>query len=193
MNIRRDDLEIISKFASNDENRNAINGIRIEPIPGKGVLLVATNGRSLGVLLIEDAAVTEKAPITFPLWVLEFIPRKIKFLQLIFPTGKDTRVTIIGKNMPDMTAEVIEKTYPKWRIVIPTAPFIPCNINVSGKVLQPFLDAAKILCASEALSFRTSDELSPISVFTDNPNFYGVIMPMRYTGIDKTIPDWVKQ
>jgi hypothetical protein len=59
MDIDRNHLEVISRFASVDESRWIINSIHIEPIPQKGFLLVATDGWRLGAF-VEDANVTEK-------------------------------------------------------------------------------------------------------------------------------------
>lgn len=178
-------------LTSLDETRFLLNGLNIEPVKD-GNLLVATDGRRLGVLFQPGEPI--KQSFILPRWIMDFIPLKgaAKDLELELVSSKE--IMIKGEQMPLMSIEPIEGDYPKWRQVVPSTPFAPANINLSALVLEPFIACAKVLCPqSPTLYFRQNgDEIGAISVFIGNPNFYGVIMPVREEGSTKQIPDWAK-
>lgn len=195
MKINHRHLKAVMSLASNDETRFLLNGVNIEPVKD-GNLLVATDGRRLGVLFMPGTPITES--FVLPKTFLKFIPTgagiKEFGVELVHTREATREIHITSPGMPRMIIDPIEGVYPKWRQVVPTGPFSPANINVSALILEPFLDCAKILSPSSPhLHFRQGgDDIGAISVFINNPLFFGVIMPIREEGSTKQIPDWAK-
>lgn len=193
MQINHRHLKAILKLSSNDETRWLLNGVNIEPVKN-GNLVVATDGRRLGVLFVAGEPV--KQSFVLPKWVMEFVPYRIQELSIELVSPKEGTIKTAGHNpMPTMTFEPIEGIYPKWRQVVPKTPFAPANINVFANVLEPFITCSKVISpASPSLYFRSpGDEIGPICVFTSSPDFFGIIMPIRKYGDPKTIPAWITE
>lgn len=191
MKVNNRHLKALKAIASQDETRWVINGVHFEPCKG-GYLMVATDGRKFAVMFEETK---EELPQAFTLAArdIDFLRARVLFLEISHSNGK---ITIDGWKpdyMPSVRCDAIEGDYPKWRQVIPTAAFEPFDFCFDGCVFQPFIDLTRAVCpASRAIYLRThGDSLGQISVFNENPNFYGVLMPMRDGGGEKTIPKWL--
>lgn len=192
MKINHRQLRAILNLSSNDETRYVLNGVNIEPVKN-GNLVVATDGKRLGVLFVPGQP--EAKSFILPKWVMEFVPARIKELDIRMISANKGEINTTGHPMPTMTFDPIEGDFPKWRMVIPKVPFASVNINVFASVLEPFITCAKVLSpASPTLYLRTvGEESMPICVFTSNPLFFGIIMPIREYGDPKTIPDWITE
>lgn len=196
--LSRQELLAALLFASTDESRFVLNGVCIEVGPNRAPLLIATDGKRLAA--IEIHAVQEETFEAVHSFVLAS-----DFLKLFAHLSK----TCGGKVFPLLAIEVkpgsqrliasvvgrpvfceVEKdalivgNYPEWRKVIPakSLPREPLSqLGLNAEYVADFAKAAKLLeCDSPQLAMSLVGKEAAVEVkLCGNPNFYGLIMPVK--------------
>lgn len=192
----------------NDESRFAICGVNFEIHPNGIVLLIASNGRYLGILkadAIVSTDIKELVSFTVDYPFVRYLPK---------PPGSDFEKVLVhydgvkvhfhskGKSVMH---DVIKADFPKWRQIIPTTPFAPFDMSVNPEYLQTFMKVARVLGGKDyqhivikghqrSATKTEHDTYSPYSIFMPNvprtgQEFYGVLMPMREPACE--VPKWL--
>lgn len=191
MKVNNRHLKALKSIAGRDETRYVLNGVHFEPCEG-GYLMVAADRRRLAVIFKETKEEL-LLPFTLAARDIDFLPARVLHLDICHSNGKITIDGLKPDYMPLVWCDAIEGDFPKWRQAIPKDPFVPSQFVLDGTVLEPFIKCTMAVCrTSNAMYFRASmDPLGPISILNGNPNFYGLIMPMRSEADEKQIPKWL--
>lgn len=205
-------LAAMRLLQSRDESRFAICGVHFEIHPDGKLILIATNGRYLGILnadAIVQGNVKELIEFTVDYPFVRYLPKPsgMEFEKiLVHYDGSKVHFHSEGQSVMH---DVIKGDFPKWRQCIPTTGFAPIAVSVNASYVTMFQKVASLLGgkgasqqvilkghANGARPDRPDDPYpySPYSVFLGGLGgitFYGVIMPMRGDD-DWQIPDWLK-
>ena len=190
--VRADLFAFVARFVSKEETRYYLNGVYIEPHPKKGVLIVATDGRRLGVGYDEDGACKESGiwPVTTPLLSACTRKRPLQVGQVTVEFDGRFAVVSEGAN-PDFAAlsVCIDAKYPDWRRVVPKS--LECGdhpLVYNAKYLAGFKPPAP----NTAIQLYSSGPKEPATVLVSGmPEFIGVLMPMRAED-GLALPDWLQ-
>lgn len=206
-------LKAAALFASTDETRYVLNGVRIE-ISGKGrVLAVATDGRRLLAINATDECEIQWPPdykggdvaFTVPMTLIEALPPAVVGVGRLQVTDDGKTVTAKGKRTVtvDSHGEVV---YPKWRDVIPSGPEEPMPfLDVNAGLLNAYLKVISLLRGNGSVRITqtapiiagTKDEkkkvMGPFLIRSGDsrPEWFGILMPMRGNQVAGT-PSWLE-
>jgi DNA polymerase III sliding clamp (beta) subunit (PCNA family) len=184
-------------FASEDDSRYVLNSVAIETRPGAAPLIIATDGRRLVCINSqaeqpEDADVSEFTAIIATPFIKAFHALVKLYKINLFPWvtleyghgSKQLRAEFMGgrSSMVVEDGALIEGTYPKWRLVIPTGEKTPISeLGLNPEYVGDFAKAAKLL--------ESKDSLIQMNIYSASaaiearvgglPNFYAVIMPSK--------------
>ncbi len=209
-------LQAINTLRSHDETRYTLCGVCVEVSLSKPTLLIATDGRRLGVLRLDDDAEFNESPsatkATFiiPNDLIEGALAAIKtsyvnthFTLAYFPgtAGSKAYVEIYKDNNYRHSAYCIDGNYPNWPCVIPETlpenklrPGIALNLNFASS----FEKIADILGTPGGIMQFTGTAHDPLVVRIGG-NFVGVLMPMRDSDLpadgamENTLPKWLQE
>lgn len=193
----------LKPFISKEETRYYLQGVLVEPHP-EGALAIATDGHRLGVQFAKDAICNEakvwrvpaemKVNKKSPSWVVGTINDGIARLHLV--------ATSIPKDAQSDTAELASlrtdkstvsfgnaivadlTAYPNWRHILPEKHETDAERAFRGEYVKSF---------GNAVVLRGRDNSAPHIVETDDPDFFGVLMPMRMNGSKKAWVDAIKK
>jgi len=202
------DLLAMRLLQSKDETRFVLNGVHFEIHPNGKVLLIATNGRYLGILkpsvILEDP-VESRIEFTVDYPLVKYLPKPKGATDferiLMWYDGPNQKVHFISEG-ECVTCEEVLGVFPKWRQVIPTSGFAPFEVHVNSTYVSTFEKVAKMLDSDVPLVSLMGHKLgkcegvsplAPYSVFLGElreREFYGVIMPVRTDPIQ--MPDWLQ-
>lgn len=186
------------RFVSDQESRYYLTGIRIEPCPIGGVLIVATNGHYLAAFY-DEGGICNK-----PLIVRLDAPMQAELkndgggalgestgelsilvdgsLRLSAGDGEDGRAILTQHEC------LIEGTYPDWRRVVPAFPkdvTEPASFN--GEYIAKF---AGLTRGGWVRILSTGDSAPAIVLMSDRPEVLGILMPGKH-GIEAKAPAWL--
>ena len=186
-------LNAMACLVGRDQSRHVLTGIKLE-FGKEDIKLIATDGRLMGIYRIESKQ-EQVGDIVLPvdwLWMFKLDSRRSSMMTLQIDE-QDFKVTFKSRNI---SGRLIEGSYPTWRQCIPTGPIqSPKEFCFSANLASRFQRAFQILKPGSAASFKikahSNNEIGPFSILGQDPNFYGLLMPLRDSMED--IPDWVKQ
>lgn len=201
--IPRNVLLAIQIFQSTDETRAVLNAAKFEISrsvgPGHGLILVATDGRRLGVYdteILPDSLLTGELPATdeflIDLTGAKKLPKIKGDGRLVSVAVFERHVEISAGKYTYRTAKIEDK-FPTWRQVLPTGELANTKeIAFNSKLLGAFGKAATMLTENETLQLGLRGKASAIVIqFPTDPEFTGVLMPVQLEKEEKadaTVP-----
>ena len=188
----------MTRFASDEETRYYLKGVAIQPAPGDGAYLVATDGHAMGVMRLEgdQAAATHagfilsadktlraavKCAKREQAWIVCRDDRAdiVRLGASMSPAMYDLAVAPVSLSIPAATA-YIDGTFPDWRRVLPP--------TITGKreghhdtgveycaAVRPDL-LARFQCEDKPVSFDWSGT-GAMMIDNGDERFIGVVMP----------------
>jgi len=205
--IKAEHAKTIQNFISNEEARYYLNGFNVEPNPNGGASIIATDGHVMGVIHDTEGRCDNSAIIQLNKEMVKACKagREVgQRILVIDPAENQARVVLLNEEGPEAAdippkdalavqyQVLIDATFPDWERVLP--------LDVSGDAANySHVTVAKFVKARKELngdkSFRiTSNGTSPgIVQFSGNPEFFGVIMPMRGDDFEPVLPRWLKR
>lgn len=138
---------------SKEETRYYLNGVRVEPHPEKGAILVSTDGHRMVCVHDPDAQIDEAAIVKLPPFALALcaakkgrglgVDRAILTVDVQAQTATvahehSNKEGVTDKSEPLVSAHrvIIEGTFPDWRRVTPKGPFeAASNVAFNSKLL----------------------------------------------------------
>lgn len=162
--------------AAKNDLRFYLKGVRIEPAPQGGALIIATDGHR--ILVAHDAMAEDVETCILP---LVKVPTKCDFINVTL--GDDQALFNFGATT--VTAPKIEGNYPDWRRVLPAENKMQ---GYDANTLNPayIADSLKISKAlgSKSKAIRVTHEGAMTSVyFAEHPCQYH-IMGIRHDRLD---------
>lgn len=207
--IPKNELQALLPLCSRDETRVAIRGIYVELKKEKQPILVATDGRRIGVLQSEGEWSGDPGNVLLPVTLLEKVVKwrlaKEDLNCVTFTIiGTTIRVHIKRDEMHTKLSYALrteETKFPKWREVMPKKlePFElknPC-ICLNPEYVGAFAETIKRLDKRQTgiKMYPGKTEFDPIVIRIECcPQFYGLIMPMRQSGssqCEAEVPEWI--
>lgn len=206
--IRVSELKAAVLFASDDDSRYVLNGVKIEVRKNKQPVIVSTDGRRLAV--IETVAEQDEPHDADADFILasHFLKPLCQFckkpaLEIAFEYHPSERVVcyIVGGTcvVDSEKGAVIQGEYPAWRQAVPTGEKVPVGkIGVNSEYIGVFAKIAKLLeCDTPCIEVNIFSETDAMEVkITERPNFYAVVMPIKpkaetvfqpeFLGLEKT-------
>ncbi len=186
------------RFASDDDTRYYLKGVAIQPAPKAGAYLVATDGKAMGVMRLEDDQATAthagfilsadktiraavKCAKREQAWIVCRHDRAdiVKLGAVIYTAMDDLAIAPVSLSIPAATA-YIDGTFPDWRRVLPG--------TITGK-REGQHDTGAEYCAAVRpdLLARFQREDKPVSfdwngtdamtIDNGDERFIGVVMP----------------
>ncbi len=209
--------EMIDPFTSNEETRPYLHGFNVKPHAQGGVVVVATDGHTLGMFHVSPGMVECHDTANGDIWQLDKDTVKackpkhdtLERWLVILPQASDSMihnlyvVRAADIEQAEQTAreyEVlhtaiirpIDGIFPDCDRVFPSDPFKEQKgaPTFSGDYLAKFAKVSKTENTFRAsLTVHAQDELSSAIVQTSRDDFIGVIMPIRSNPWD-SLPDW---
>ena len=184
-------LPMLAPLISSEETRYYLTGVRIESHPAGGALLIATDGRRLGV--IHDSTGEVVKPGIFPLSpdLLREVKVEIygtettivEFDGECVALRKGNRKTFVG------LSQFIDGEFPDWRRVFPKGEPRHEAWDFNPAYLAAFQDAAN----GQGVHITGYDAMEPVVIRpVATPEFVGLLMPMkRQDAHPRGIPDWI--
>jgi hypothetical protein len=188
---------------SAEETRYYLCGVYVQPHPEKGALLVATDGHRM---LAHDAeGVCKKAAICAIDG--EAFTRKVATPEVADKIEIDTDGIAAVGTYRSVKSVFIDGTYPDWsRVLLPVLKLAK-NRFYGKPVLGAAAYNAKYISHLEKvvrvlnpeggyrsvkpITFNDSDP--GLVLFPDNPNIFGVLMPMRAMAMEPAFPAFMKE
>lgn len=117
----------------------------------------------------------------------------------LFRTAREPTNVVLGIQTADV---LIDGQFPDWRRVVPildheAAPgMIDQKLlsDIAGALTMDGRRAVKLTCGTTKAQGARGTESDPVLVRSDSPliDGFGIVMPMRSTGVSKTYPEWMK-
>jgi len=182
----------LANIRGDDDRRPALQGVHLAP----GGTMTATDGRVL--LTWRNAATVEDGDTPTGGYLLEITSAVVKLAKRF---KKDTlHLEISGKVatwiLNSLTARetaltrVLDDTFPNVGNVIPaTVPDVaPPMPPISAELLARF---ATVSPTHTVTLMPTGERGAVCLTFQDEPDAFGLLMPMRNDGASRAIPEWV--
>lgn len=219
-------LAAVALFRAKNDVRYYLNGIFLEPHPEKGVVITATNGHVIGS--IHDPAGFAQTSFIFQpderiikacklkAWQKSWHPDAVWIAErcavVVSNLGKDLAQdaqpavpVLFGENhIEAATSALVDGKFPNWRRLFqkeraePTPGFPWLRTDI----MQPFLDAAKILNPGYTSAIHCAPNGPEVSAYVQleaspadpDARFIGLAMPMR-PGRARTesMPTWLER
>lgn len=191
--VRVGEVRAAMLFASTDETRFVLNGVKIEVHPGKQPLLIATDGRRLAAIeTVADQGTFGESDVDFEIILsTQFLKPLTAFAksqssEMAFEFHPSDRIIanfVGGKCFVDCEqGAVIQGTYPNWRQCVPTGrkQMVP-HIGVNAEFIGDFAKAAKFMdVETPIISVNLIGKTDAMDIRIEaRPNFYGVLMPAK--------------
>ena len=206
----------INLFQANNDVRYYLNGVRVEPHPEKGAIIVATNGHIIGIMHDPDGFCARPiivGDITKPLITACRSKGLVKGMP---PTGLyitdggaivdcgdlwEGKIEPFSKNVLHLSRiDLIDATYPKWRNVLPTdlgpthatiyaqTQYLALFENVVKTLgINRSYDGIRLECCGEGRSVVARFNGADI-----RERFVAVVMQLRDENPPPTVlPDWL--
>ena len=155
----------IANFRSFEATRYYLNGVYCEPGPnGKGCILTATDGHTLGSILdkngycdapaiirysknLEPKNMPNKSLVDRANVAIPGIPNERSLAYLVIGAVDNAEMaSMLSAASDDVYATekdvVVDGTFPNWRRVIPRGPYAPFHSTFNGKLIDRFVKMA---------------------------------------------------
>ncbi len=193
--IKADYAKLVWPFVSNDVDRYNLTGFCVQRHPGGGALIVATDGRSLGVFHDQFGDVAVPAIVRLNQTTLAACAEDCTLVLTGDRAGVYqlwNRETGEGILVAGQDQAIIEGDFPDWRVTIPPIPVetVPCTFAFTE--LKKF-EKVRMFGSKIAVLriFATAPNRAAI-VMTGRDDFLGVIMPC--SGMEESrMPQWMPQ
>lgn len=187
--VKTNELLAMCLLASHDESRFVLNSLLVEQSP-TGTLLVATDGRRLGVLKV-DSGPSDKTSLLIPRTLIE----RFALLKTVADVTlyEENGIVVIEGPGFRLYSEAIDLDYPNWRQALPKSnqPKDWAQLGVTAEYYDTWHEIAKFLGGSGYFHLRQANPLEPIEIILHVvSNFYGLLMPLEESGVK--FPEWVK-
>lgn len=204
LNLKARLVAAICEFKADADIRYYLNGVYAEPIPGGGVLIVATNGHAMGMWRDTTGEIERPAILR--------IGRRLRAAC----AGSDLKRLIISDDrlavhlvQPATTTEVyiqemafvkagsweVPGSFPDWRRVVPGASSQKqLADNINPEYVAMVSRAARIGSGEKfsEIAFIQSEKNKSIAILTScSSDFFGVIMPTVDHG-GQSYPKWLQ-
>jgi hypothetical protein len=213
ISVRADLFRLAYSAVSTEETRYYLNGVRIEPHPVKGALLVSTDGQRMVCIYDVDATCDEQAIVQLPKYALALCATKAKNLdvdrQMLHVSLADKSAQLVRevlnkdglvtKAEPLMTAHgvIIDGTYPDWRKVTPQGAMEPISLSAFNPrymaelaKIGSGLSSAGSTSAMYFLRRSGGNDGDPVVVrFSRVEHLFAILMPMRADPVT-ALPDF---
>lgn len=185
----------LANIRSDDDRRPALRGVYLAP----GGTMTATDGRVL--LTWREAATVDDGDTPPDGYLLEITPAVVRLAKRF---KKDTlHLEISGtvatwRTMRETTlTRVLDDVYDGGRTFPAVANVIPATVPEIAPPMPPI--SAELLARFATVSPTHTVTLTPTGdrgavclTFQDEPDAFGLLMPMRNDGASHVIPDWVR-
>jgi DNA polymerase-3 subunit beta len=188
----------VRPFTSTEDSRYYLNGVSFEPNGDDGAVMAATDGHRLGAVIDRKGLCLES--------VIAKLPKEIKspgkllpdpWLVGVLTSPSQGYVALVDPNpvrdddTPESAMErvddctlrigraIIDGTFPDWRRVVPRPKKDAPTRSFNADYIKAF---------GRIMNISGDDEAAPHLVSTGDPDFIGVLMPMR--GDRPEAPDW---
>lgn len=195
LTVKAKELKAMACFSSDDESRPGINSV-LAVKDAKGSFLVATDGRLIGVLKLEQPLEGPDAlQLNIPTSIIKHFRANDDLIGFEMREKDFTAVHIARRIRYDF--DLLKNPYPNWRIVFrkPDGPIKPVALHVNLILLEKFAKAGQILGGRNEVvesHIMGTHEIDPYWIFLSAvKDFIGLVMPLRCYGNDLTPPDWV--
>lgn len=220
--VKANELEAVSLFSSKDESRYVLNGVYVQSRPGKAPLLVATDGRRLGLVAsvaeqpneqVEFSAVISSRAVARAIRLAKEEMVKsgkkrpdshdVEFTVVPQPVGIPSLNMTVWDTTVTMLKGLVDGSFPKWEHVI------PCQgaekrewVCVNPRYLEVYRKVSTLLVGNKAEAIRlvffqvkpAGSECGPIGIWISGAdNFYSVMMPVRSYTEEVGAPKWVRE
>lgn len=165
-------------FVTKEQGRYTLCAIRLEPHPKKGVVIVATNGHTMGIFHDVGGKCDEPFNLLWKEWVSSTC-----LDGRLLVVNEDRSVSVIRKKYEevvearflDLIADAPDIQFPNWRTVLPepcTAPAISFN--------PQYLEACNLAEAGRPIEiFVNGNESQTVVTASGRDDFVGIVMPCR--------------
>jgi DNA polymerase III sliding clamp (beta) subunit (PCNA family) len=181
-------IKAMAYLASKDYARQALQGLQIQ-FRKEDTRIVASNGWQAGIYRIPEPN-ENQWEILLPLDWLSCFRFRAECPSVTVTVNAKLEVEYDGRTVKTLLNEA---SYPKIAGIIPKEPFAPImRFDFDAGLLESFIKLATILKpqSKPMLQLKAHGELKPFSIFTSDPNFYGLQMPCLATG---EVPKWINE
>jgi len=197
-------LPLILPFMAKADIRYYLNGVNVRPHKDGGAIIVATNGHALGAIHDRHAVCEHEVILRFESRMQQACAVALAGEREVVMIGG--RLAIIDKTGQEVYIQAgkpdIEGTFPRYERVIPKIETLQPGLlgTYSASVLAPAekaaLAAAKqsgrtIYCGMQFFNVNGDPNGSAVIRLPVEPDFVGVLMPMRDDVLKSATPAWV--
>lgn len=197
-------LTLVLPFMAKSDVRYYLNGINVRPHKDGGAIITATNGHALGAVHDRHAVCEHEVILRFDARMQQACAAGLADEREVVMIGD--RLAIIDKTGQEVYIQAgkpdIEGTFPRYERVIPKVETLQPGLlgTYSASVLAPAekaaLAAAKqngrtIYSGMQFFNVNGDPNGSAVIRLPVEPNFVGVLMPMRDDVLKSATPAWV--
>lgn len=197
-------LTLILPFKAKSDVRYYLNGINVRPHKDGGAIITATNGHALGAVHDRHAVCEHEVILRVDARMQQACAVGLADEREVVMIGD--RLAIIDKTGQEVYIQAgkpdIEGNFPRYERVIPKVETLQPGLlgTYSASVLAPAekaaLAAAKqngrtIYCGMQFFNVNGDPNGSAVIRLPVEPNFVGVLMPMRDDVLKSATPAWV--
>lgn len=180
---------------STEASRYYLHGVFIQPHRDGGAYIVATDGHRMSIGYDPDATLDGVPPSGVILNVPKAAVAKLKAAKVndVATWSSDDSILRINPDFACLCPE-IDGTFPDWMRICPKIAHLgdaAPGATFNGKYIADFALVSKALSDRyAALTLIGAGELEPHWVLAGDPNWRGVLMPLRGNGANPR-PDWI--
>ena len=182
------------RFVAQDETRYYLNGVYIKPHPAGGVMMVATNGRIMGITYDREGEING-SPVIMP--VPDYVRNNLDRGGTVIIEGDVGKVLDRNENTAALFEFApIDGVFPDWRRLFPAT--MPEPQTIAGLSLNAGFDPKFRVKGQETKVNLYPTEISkgtptgPIIVTIDDVDFIGLWMPCLFEPMTG-FPDWFER
>lgn len=195
-------LPIVAPFMAKQDIRYYLNGINVRPHKDGGAIITATNGHALGAIHDRRAVCEHEVILRLDARLQQACAGRAADREVVMISG---RLAVIESSGVEVYIQAenpeIEGSFPRYERVIPKVEQLrPGLLGTYGAaVLAPAEKAALAAAKNHSLRynglqfFNVEGNADACCVFRlpVEPDFVGVLMPMRANAFKSAAPTWV--
>lgn len=198
-------LPLVLPFMAKTDIRYYLNGINVRPHKAGGAIIVATNGHALGAVHDRHAVCEHEVILRFDARMSQACAVGLADEREVVMVGD--RLAIVDKAGQEVYIQAgqpeIEGNFPRYERVIPKVETLQPGLlgTYSASVLAP-AEKAALAAAKQSTGRSTFSGMQFFNVNGDpnasavirlpvEPDFVGVLMPMRDDVLKSATPSWV--